>query len=254
MSTQRSSKYKTIVLLLMFATFLCAILVREYKRNETRRWFSSDLPNSIIVRQWTEEVLDQSLYKLSRWDAFTPAQFQRFVQHQIRGLGLEHTEKFHFLEVGVGVGAFARYILQNYPNATGMGIDLEPNAISVAVEILPRNRMHLLVADMVEIPANSSSFDYVLVPGSLCYLHSLHDVQTALAEFARVLKPGGGMCASMLASASSEMGSCNTRIPKSTWGKSIYQAFGLKLVSMEEMNDWKLPHAFGRYATCLRKT
>jgi SAM-dependent methyltransferase len=246
-------KFRLIPLILVLATLVTA-LIREYIRNGTRRWFSDDLPAPEIVRQWSEDELDQSLYKLSRWEEFTPAQFRSFVEHQISGLGLKKTDKFHYLEVGVGVGAFARYILQNYPNVTGMGIDLEPNAIAVAAEVLPSDRMHLLVANMVEIPADSNSFDYVLVAGSLCYLHSLHDVQCALAEFARVLKTGGGVCASMLASATSEMGSCNIRIPKSTWGNDIYRALGLKLVTMEEMNDWKLPHAFGRYATCLRKT
>lgn len=250
--TEMQRKFRLVVFFLVLAT-LVAALIREHVKNETRRWFSNDLPAPEIVRQWTERELDQSLYKLSRWEGFMPAQFCSFVEHQIRGLGLRRTETFHYLEVGVGVGAFARYILQHYPNATGMGIDLEPKAISVAAEVLPSNRMHLLVADMVEIPASSNTFDYVLVPGSLCYLHSLNDVQSALREFARVLKPGGGICASMLPSTTSEMGSCNIRIPKSTWGIEMYRVLGLKLVVMEEMNDWKLPHASGRYTTCLRK-
>lgn len=253
----KCSKYKTAVpplLFLIIMATLVACLVSDYIGNETRRWFTKDLPDPEIVRQWTEEELDQSLYKLSRWDGFTPTQFQSFVQHQVAGLGLEHAEKFHYLEVGVGVGAFARYVLQQYPNSTGMGIDLEPMAISVAALVLPLHRIRLVVADMVKIPADSGSFDYVLVAGSLCYLHSLHDVHLALAEFARVLKPGGGMCASMLASATSDMGSCNVRIPKSTWGFEIRVLHGLRLVTMEEMNDWNLPHAHGRYATCLRKT
>ena len=245
-------KFRYIMLFLVLAT-LVAALIREHVRNETRRWFSDDLPAPEIVGQWTDEELDHTLYKLSRWEGFMPSQFRIFVEHQIRGLDLKRTEKFHYLEVGVGVGAFARYILQQYPNATGMGIDLEARAISVAEEVLPSNRMRLLVADMVQIPADSNTFDYVLVPGSLCYLHSLNDVHTAVTEFARVLKPGGGICASMLASATSEMGSCNIRIPKSTWGIEIYRDLGLELVVMEEMNDWKLPHASGRYSTCLRK-
>lgn len=238
----------------MIFVSLITFFVREYIRNGTRRWFSEDLPDPEGVKHWSESELDKSLYKLSRWDEFDPEQFRSFVEHQIRGLDLnDPAEKFHFLEVGVGVGAFARHVLHKYPNSTGMGLDLEPRAISIAAEILPHERITLHVGDMLRIPAKAQSFNYVLVPGSLCYLHSLDDVRAALAEFTRVLKPGGGLCASMLASATSDMGSCNIRIPKSIWTQESRSAFGLNVVSMEEMNDWKLPHAFGRYSTCLRK-
>jgi SAM-dependent methyltransferase len=229
------------------------MMIREHIRNNTRRWFSDDLPDAEVVRHWTEAEKDHSLYKLSRWEEFSPAQFRSFVAHQIRGLHINREKQFYFLEVGVGVGAFARNILQTFPNSTGMGIDLEPQAISVAAYILPRDRILLSVANMVKIPANSGSFDYVLVPGSLCYLHSLDEVRSALSEFSRVLKSGGGMCASMLASATSDMGSCNVRIPKSIWSFECRHSFGLTVITMEEMNDWSLPHAFGRYATCLRR-
>jgi hypothetical protein len=151
-------KFRLILPFLVLATLITA-LIQEYIRNKTRRWFADDLPAPEIVRRWSEDQLDKSLYKLSRWEEFTPAQFSSFVEHQIRGLGLKKNDKFHYLEVGVGVGAFARYILRNYSNATGVGIDLEPYAISLAAEVLPSVCMHLLVADMVEIPADSNSFD-----------------------------------------------------------------------------------------------
>lgn len=231
-------------------TVLVFVLTREYVRTASRRWFSDSLPEAELVRHWTDVELDRRLHKLSRWEEFDSAQFQSFVKHQIRGLGLKKSEEFSFLEVGVGVGAFARYMLLNYPNATGMGIDVQAKAISVAAEVLPRDRFRLLVADMVSLPANKSSFDYVLVPGSLCYLYSLDDVILAVAEFTRVLRPGGGLCVSMLPSATSPMGSCNTRIPKSVWTS----AKRLRVVTMEEMNDWNLPHSLGRYSTCLRKS
>jgi SAM-dependent methyltransferase len=242
-----------VILFIIFA-ILIAISVREYIRDGTRRWFSEDLPNPESIKHWTNADLDTKLFKLSRWEEFNVVQFRSFVEHQIRGLALNDTnEKFHFLEVGVGVGAFARHILNKYPNSTGMGLDLEQRAVAIAAEILPSDRITLHVGDMLKIPAKADTFNYVLVPGSLCYLHSLDDVRAALAEFTRVLIPGGGLCASMLPSATSHMGSCNIRVPKSIWLQESKTLFGLSVVSMEEMNDWKLPHAFGRYSTCLRK-
>jgi ubiquinone/menaquinone biosynthesis C-methylase UbiE len=96
----------------------------------------------------------------------------------------------------------------------------------------------------------SDTFDHVFVPGTLCYLHSLIEVKEALQQFIRVLRTGGGLCISMLPSTTSETGSCNTRIPKTVW-KNLDL---LHLVTMEEMDDWNLPHSMGRYAVCLRKT
>ena len=230
-----------------------------YARNSTRRWFTEDLPDVDTVKGWTPEQLDRSLRELSRWDGFSNGQFQSFVAHQVKGLeGGVVNRSFTFLEVGVGVGAFARHFLSLYPNATGLGIDLEPQAIAIAAAHLPRERIALAVADMRAIPAPSASFDRVLVPGSLCYLHSIYEVQAALTEFARVLRPGadGGLCASMLADATSNMGSCNVRIPRALWRSHGFlpRPFWGMEAQIEAMDRWGLPHSLGRYSVCLRPT
>ncbi len=70
-----------------------------------------------------------------------------------------------------------------------------------------------------------------------------------MAEFRRVLRAGGGLCLSMIASATSETGSCNTRIPEPFWA----QFAPLTVLRVDRMDNWHLPHAFGRYSVCLRK-
>jgi SAM-dependent methyltransferase len=241
-----------ISLALLIGGLIIGAAVSNYVRDSTRRWFkeclSLDLEHNIS--HWTNADLDRKLYKLSRWEEFTSIQFKSFVAHQILGLGLSYNETFHFLEAGVGVGAFAREILHVYPNSTGIGFDIEEEAVAIANLVLPQDRMQVFVCDMLDLShLESDSFNYVLIPGSLCYLHSLIDVKSALKQLTRVLKPGGGLCASMLASATSNTGSCNVRIPKTIW-KTLDQ---LKLITLEEMDDWGLPHSSGRYAVCLRK-
>ena len=93
---------------------------------------------------------------------------------QIRPLNLDTNATFHFLEVGMGVGAFSREILGAFPHATGHGFDLVPRAIEIASVVLPQARMKVTVGDMVDIHEPSESFDLVFVPGALCYLSSLH--------------------------------------------------------------------------------
>jgi SAM-dependent methyltransferase len=254
---------------LLFSFVLCTVLfilwtagpgiwLKAYIHDSTRRWFRSGAQSRPMCAE--PQCVDEELHKQSRWTEFNATQFQRFVAHQIQPLQLKRDASFRFLEAGVGVGAFARVILRAYPNATGVGFDLEPEAIAIAKTMLPRDRMRVFVGDMrsFALPENETAlFDHVFVPGALCYLHSLDEIHTALERLTRALRPGGGLCASMLASMRSNMGSCNTRIPKAMW-LSHKRVGGmlqgpLTLLSMQDMDTWHLPHALGRYAVCIRK-
>ncbi len=233
---------------------LCSVVycIIEHFMNNSQRWFADELPDPQELVNWTKTEMDEKLFKLSRWTGFNSSQqYNLFVEHQINGLHLNNSnESFYFLEVGVGVGAFTRHILELFPLATGHGIDLEEKAIAIAAQVLPKNRVTLSVGNMMDTNLRPGIFDYVFVPGALCYLHSLINVKFAISEFARVLKVGGGVCLSMIASDTSPTGTCVTRIPKSTFTSNRDK---LCVVSMEEMDDWHLPHGMGRYATCLRK-
>jgi SAM-dependent methyltransferase len=244
---------QSVVLFLVMAC-LTAMVIREYVRNGTRRWFTEALPHPDEIGNWTEEKLDVELYQLSRWDGFTQDQFRSFVEHQISPLQIASNDTFRFMEIGVGVGAFARIVLKKFPLATGTGVDLEGDVIAIAERVLPQERMSLYVADMENLfMAHEDEFDYVFVPGALCYQHSLASVHLAIKHFASIVKPSGGLCASMLASATSEMGSCNVRIPKEIWSVERLASIRLKCFSLENMDDWHLPHSMGRYSVCCRK-
>jgi ubiquinone/menaquinone biosynthesis C-methylase UbiE len=236
-----------LTLILGFAAF--------YRYEHTYVWFSEGLPSSSEVATWSEEERFNRLYKLSRWENFiSGVQFNRFVRDQIDPLGMNKTTQFHFLEIGVGVGAFALEVLKLYPYSSGEGIDVVPGAIAIAETVLPKERMVVQVGDMCDLRSmRGSEFDVVYVPGAVCYLLSLGDVETAVAEFYRVLRPGGGLCLSMIASDTSDMGSCNTRIPKDFWTRDMVYRYGFRVLRVDEMDDWHLPHSSGRYSVCLRK-
>jgi ubiquinone/menaquinone biosynthesis C-methylase UbiE len=214
-------------------------------------WFSKDLPPPEEVAAWSETERFNRLFRLSRWEGFlSGVQFNRFVRDQILPLGQNNTQRFRFLEVGVGVGAFALEVLKMFPHAHGVGIDVVPEAIAIAKAVLPKDRMAVRVGDMRDLhDIPDSSFDVVYVPGAICYLQSLAEVAQAVAEFRRVLRAGGGLCLSMIASATSETGSCITRIPEPFWT----QFAPLVVLRVDRMDSWHLPHAFGRYSVCLRK-
>jgi hypothetical protein len=236
-----------LLLLAMMGIYLTTVII-DIK--SSKYWFTSDLPKPSIVANWTEKEISNNLFRLSRWDGFIGnSQFRRFVLSQIRPLNMTPTQKFHFLEVGVGVGAFAREILLMYPLSTGHGIDMVKGAIAIAHIVLPAARMSLAVSDMRHIEKPSLSYDVIYVPGAICYLPDMDSVRIAIAEFTRLLKVGGGLCLSMIASDDSEMGSCKTRISKTLWSKIK----NLYIVKLEEMDSWHLPHCSGRYSICMRK-
>ena len=215
----------------------------------TYKWFKDILPPASTVAKWSASELDNNLFRLSRWDSFLGhAQFHRFVVEQIKGLNLSRYDQFKYLEVGVGVGAFAREMMSMFPLSTCHGIDVVPEAIEIAKVVLPSTRSTLRVENMLDLDEEDGEFDYVLVPGAVCYLDSMFEVREAVRGFLRVLKNGGGLCLSMIPADTNHMGSCNTAIPKSFW----YSPF-VKVLSMDEMDDWNLPHAYGRYSTCMRK-
>jgi hypothetical protein len=150
--------------------------------------------------------------------------------------------------IQVGVGAFARVLLQDFPSSTMIGIDHSPKAISIAGVVLPGNRSKAFVADMAALPASLGPFDHILSPGSLCYLRSLSAVRSAVAGYMHSLRPSGGFCASMLPVSWEERGSCSTYIPESFW----MNLPNFCLVSSESMEKWPVSGG-GRYSVCGRR-
>jgi trans-aconitate methyltransferase len=148
----------------------------------------------------------------------------------------------------VGVGAFSRVLLQDFPSSSMIGIDHSPKAVSIAAVVLPSNRSKVFVADMAALPASLGKFDHILSPGSLCYLRSLRAVRDALSAYMRLLRPSGGFCASMLPVSWDERGSCSTYIPESFWADLP----DFCLVSSESMENWPVSGG-GRYSICGRK-
>lgn len=94
------------------------------------------------------------------------------------------------LELGCGTGFFLLNLMQGGVADTGSVTDLSPGMVKVAL----RNAQHLglsvdgRVADAETIPYDDDTFDLVV---GHAVLHHIPDVEQALRECLRVLKPGG---------------------------------------------------------------
>jgi hypothetical protein len=177
----------------------------------------------------------------------------RHNQHGYEPLHVQHDVPFTFLEIGVGVGAWIRTFLREFPLAhDGFGIDYEKSAIDVAQIVLPKSQITVHQLDMFDVPDKfqDKQFDYVFIPGTLCYAESykkMIDLVEGLITH-RVIRSGGKMSVTMISYSKSLPSSCITEVEKEYW----YTSPGWKVIEIQEMNDWRVPHSQSRYAVYLQ--
>jgi SAM-dependent methyltransferase len=94
------------------------------------------------------------------------------------------------LEVGCGSGAMAAEILRRYPGVRLGATDYDQSMVNAASQRLAPfgPRAEVRQADATSLPFADASFDAAL---SFIMLHHVVDWEQALAELARVLRPGG---------------------------------------------------------------
>lgn len=97
------------------------------------------------------------------------------------------------LEVAVGTGAVFADLVQRNPNGKNIGIDLSPKMLAKAkqrLQMFPEGNYSLEIASAFALPVESGSID-LLMNNYMFDLIAFEDMDRVLAEFRRVLKPGG---------------------------------------------------------------
>src|SRR5262249_51219477 len=136
-----------------------------YTTSESQREFSS----------WSRRYDRDPL----QWLFFKPT--HRRILKQIRATDLK------ILDIGCGTGQFATKVLQRYPQARLVGLDLCESMLQKAVH---RSAGHFATvrADSHRLPFADDCFDIVTCSHSF---HHYPDQPRVVAEMYRVLRPGG---------------------------------------------------------------
>jgi ubiquinone/menaquinone biosynthesis C-methylase UbiE len=93
------------------------------------------------------------------------------------------------LEIGAGSGSVARQLLSRNPGLAWVAIDIDPNMTrAAAMRLRGFPNASVRTADATAMPFSDASFDSVV---SCLMLHHIVDWERAVAEVARVLRPGG---------------------------------------------------------------
>ncbi|HRP62028.1 MAG TPA: methyltransferase domain-containing protein [Phycisphaerales bacterium] len=93
------------------------------------------------------------------------------------------------LDVACGTGRLAQMALDRNPRVRIMGVDLSPEMIEVAKQRIPESpSVSWAVSPAEQLPADDCQFDIVTCANAF---HLVADPAKCLAEFRRVLKPGG---------------------------------------------------------------
>ncbi len=154
------------------------------------------------------------------------------------------------------MGAWLRTFLRDHPLAReGWGIDYEQSVIDIASldVVLPKSQVAVEQLNMFDVPRRfkDAQFDYIFIPGTLCYAESYSSMIGLVEGLASsgVVRKGGKMAITMIHySKSTRSSSCITGVEKEYW----YTSPGWAVIEIQDMDSWHLPHSQTRYAVYLQ--
>lgn len=157
-----------------------------------------DIPAELIAQAWDDPHLANVLYHDweastydPKWSVSYDERFVKYAQEQFAHVaGTDNWPYERSLEVGCGTGFFSLNLKQAGVLRAATLTDISPGMVEVAA----RNARGLglqvagRVADAQRVPYGDGEFDLVI---GHAMLHRIPDVEQALREALRVLRPGG---------------------------------------------------------------
>src|SRR5438094_274928 len=115
----------------------------------------------------------------------------------LAALPFSRQETFEFLDIGTGQGAVAQLVLDAFPNARAVGLDVSEPMMEIAAERMARygDRFRYYLGDFVDgdLPANlGGPFDVAVSSRAIHHLPTDHKQRLYRAGY-QALKPSGAL-------------------------------------------------------------
>ncbi|MGJ0120582.1 class I SAM-dependent methyltransferase [Williamsia sp. MIQD14] len=183
----------------------------------------------VLYHDWEAETYDE------KWSISYDERCIDYARGRFDAAGATETLPYgRALELGCGTGFFLLNLMQSGVAERGSVTDLSPGMVKVAL----RNGTNLgldvdgRVADAETIPYEDDTFDLVV---GHAVLHHIPDVEQALREVLRVLKPGGRF---IFAGEPSTIGDFYARwLSRATWAATT------TVTKLGPLQSWRRPQA-----------
>jgi ubiquinone/menaquinone biosynthesis C-methylase UbiE len=146
------------------------------------------------------------------------------------------------LEVAIGSGEMFKRLVRINPNGQTIGLDISPNMAAktqaAARQKFKDSSAYCQAADARQTPFADKSFDALVC----CYLLELlsdEDILSTLAEFRRILRPGGRLTMILISKSASSFNAAYkvcTKVAPAFWGRQVepkvphlLQSFGFEI-------------------------
>lgn len=211
----------TMCFVICMSVVLTHLIISLYQA-DAQQWFREAISHYFIIpTNNTEDFLDNNLHIFSRWETINKTEWIHVVHYTYEPLLIPKTTPIQFMELGIGVGAWSRIFMREFPNSTCIGVDREQVLLDIAKQVLPMDRVVLVALNMERVPSvyHGALLDYIFLPGTLCYSTTIAEVYWLIKGLAMydVVKIGGKISATMLIDEDKELGYCQTRIHKQYW-------------------------------------
>lgn len=148
---------------------------------------------------WTREYFDKEFENRDPWNYLT-SQYE--INKYLRQLMLikdRITVPKRILEIGCAEGAHTKMIMQEFPEADIVGLDISSIAIERAKEKVGSNKVEFICKDIIDYIYNDEDgfFDLIIWSESVYYIGdrlSIKDVFECFEKIIAKLKSGGILC------------------------------------------------------------
>lgn len=170
---------------------VCINCLKEYPViNEVPSFSYNSIDNNITAQAFSQQ-----------WDSYNNNQYEDtmvfglssddYINHFCYAFSIDDISQLDgtIVEIGIGSGHLLKALAEKAPKATIIGIDISENVFYLSKQLEKYENIHLIQADLLELPIKKESIDYVYSSG---VLHHTEDTFNSVSSIWKIVKRDTG--------------------------------------------------------------